>query len=161
MNDERRLSERVATNLPVRWHGISGSHEDRIEDLSATGCFVNTKGAVDVGEMVRLFIQLPSSAWLPLRGKVIFFHQITGFSVAFAIDDEEQRQQLTELVAGLNSPRDSYVPDPTRRFTNRVKNYLKYRPRYPAGIIPLLKKECGLTRHSVVADIGSGTGFLT
>lgn len=51
--------------------------------------------------------------------------------------------------------------DPTKRFSNRVENYLKYRPRYPAAIVPLLEKECGLTRDSIVADIGSGTGFLT
>lgn len=51
--------------------------------------------------------------------------------------------------------------NPTQRFTNRVENYLKYRPRYPRQIIPLLEKECGLTRDSLVADIGSGTGFLT
>lgn len=51
--------------------------------------------------------------------------------------------------------------DPTQRFTNRVENYLKYRPRYPPQIIPLLEKECGLTRDSLIADIGSGTGFLT
>jgi SAM-dependent methyltransferase len=50
--------------------------------------------------------------------------------------------------------------DPTQRFTNRVENYLKYRPRYPPQIIPLLEKECGLTRDSLIADIGSGTGFL-
>ena len=50
--------------------------------------------------------------------------------------------------------------NPTKRFTNRVGNYLKYRPRYPAEIIPLLEKECGLRRDSLVADIGSGTGFL-
>ena len=51
--------------------------------------------------------------------------------------------------------------DPTKRFSNRVENYLKYRPRYPNAIIPLLESECGLTPESVVADIGSGTGFLT
>jgi SAM-dependent methyltransferase len=51
--------------------------------------------------------------------------------------------------------------DPTKRFTNRVENYLKYRPRYPTAIIPLLKKDCGLTTESVIADIGSGTGLLT
>jgi len=57
--------------------------------------------------------------------------------------------------------RNSYILDPTKRFTNRVANYLKYRPRYPAQIIPLLEKECGLTKESLIADIGSGTGFLT
>ncbi|HYW74927.1 MAG TPA: class I SAM-dependent methyltransferase [Pyrinomonadaceae bacterium] len=51
--------------------------------------------------------------------------------------------------------------DPTKRFTNRVENYLKFRPRYPREILPLLESECGLTPAAVVADIGSGTGFLT
>ena len=51
--------------------------------------------------------------------------------------------------------------DPTKRFSTRVENYLKYRPRYPAAIIPLLEKECGLTQQNVIADLGSGTGFLT
>jgi SAM-dependent methyltransferase len=53
------------------------------------------------------------------------------------------------------------VLDPTRRFSNRVENYLKYRPTYPTAIIPLLESECGLTPESVIADLGSGTGFLT
>ena len=51
--------------------------------------------------------------------------------------------------------------DPTRRFSSRVENYLKYRPTYPSTIIPLLESECGLTPESVIADLGSGTGLLT
>ena len=51
--------------------------------------------------------------------------------------------------------------DPTKRFSNRVENYLKYRPRYPTEIITLLEKDCALTRDSVLADVGSGTGFLS
>jgi SAM-dependent methyltransferase len=53
------------------------------------------------------------------------------------------------------------VLDPTRRFSNRVENYLKYRPGYPPEIIPLLESDCGLTTESTIADIGSGTGLLT
>jgi SAM-dependent methyltransferase len=53
------------------------------------------------------------------------------------------------------------VLDPTKRFSNRVENYLKYRPTYPTAIIPLLESECGLTAESVIADLGSGTGILT
>jgi SAM-dependent methyltransferase len=52
------------------------------------------------------------------------------------------------------------VLDPTKRFSNRVENYLKYRPSYPGEIITLLRSECSLTPQSVVADIGSGTGFM-
>lgn len=51
--------------------------------------------------------------------------------------------------------------NPTTRFSNRVADYVKYRPRYPHAIIELLRTECGLTSDSVVADIGSGTGFLS
>ena len=51
--------------------------------------------------------------------------------------------------------------DPTKRFSDRVENYLKYRPTYPAEIIPLLNDECGLTPEALIADIGSGTGFLS
>jgi len=53
------------------------------------------------------------------------------------------------------------VIDPTTRFTNRVENYVKYRPSYPAAIITLLESECGLTRDTTVADVGSGPGFMS
>jgi PilZ domain len=102
MNDEKRSNDRIPTNLSARWHGVSGSHEGRIEDLSPTGCFVNTTGSVDVGEMISLLIQLPSGTWLPLRGKVAFFHQMTGFSVFFAIEDDKLREQLNELIVSQN-----------------------------------------------------------
>jgi SAM-dependent methyltransferase len=51
------------------------------------------------------------------------------------------------------------VLDPTQRFSNRVENYLKYRPGYPHEIIDLLKAECGLTPALAIADLGSGTGL--
>ena len=99
MNDEKRTSERVPVNLATRWHGATGSHEGRVEDLSVTGCFVNTTGAVDVGEIISLLIQLPSGRWLPIRGKVAFHHQLTGFSISFSILDDKERETLNELVA--------------------------------------------------------------
>ncbi len=48
--------------------------------------------------------------------------------------------------------------DPVERFSNRVENYVKYRPDYPREIIPYLEQHCGLTRDSVIADVGCGTG---
>jgi len=50
--------------------------------------------------------------------------------------------------------------DPTKRFSNRVENYLRFRPNYPKQILDFLKTDCGLTADSIIADIGSGTGFL-
>ena len=51
--------------------------------------------------------------------------------------------------------------DATQRFSSRVDNYVLYRPGYPAEILELLKKECGLGSESVIADIASGTGIFT
>ncbi len=51
--------------------------------------------------------------------------------------------------------------DPTQRFSSRVDNYIRYRPSYPAAIVDLLEKECGLTPEWVVADAGAGPGNLT
>jgi SAM-dependent methyltransferase len=51
--------------------------------------------------------------------------------------------------------------DPTKRFSSRVENYIKYRPGYPTAILDLLKENCGVTHASVIADVGSGTGILT
>lgn len=45
-------------------------------------------------------------------------------------------------------------------FTQRVENYVKYRPHYPQAVLELLKSECGLTSTHIIADVGSGTGFL-
>lgn len=49
----------------------------------------------------------------------------------------------------------------TKRFTERVDNYVKYRPGYPAEVLDLLQHECGLSKDVVIADIGSGTGIFT
>jgi SAM-dependent methyltransferase len=50
--------------------------------------------------------------------------------------------------------------DPKRRFSNRVEDYIRYRPGYPPGVLDALREECGIAPESIVADIGSGTGLL-
>ncbi len=49
----------------------------------------------------------------------------------------------------------------TSRFSDRVENYIRYRPGYPAEALDVLKKECGLEPGHLVADIASGTGIWT
>ncbi len=51
--------------------------------------------------------------------------------------------------------------DSKERFSNRVEDYVRYRPGYPRAVLDLLREECGFAPESVVADIGSGTGILT
>jgi SAM-dependent methyltransferase len=52
------------------------------------------------------------------------------------------------------------MTDSTQRFTGRVEDYARYRPAYPPEFLDLLRRECGLTEDTVVADVGSGTGIL-
>lgn len=47
----------------------------------------------------------------------------------------------------------------TERFSNRVENYIKYRPGYPPEILEVFRKEMNLQPSSVIADIGAGTGI--
>lgn len=49
--------------------------------------------------------------------------------------------------------------DNTKRFSNRVEDYIKYRPTYPNELIYVLEREVGLTKDKIIADIGSGTGI--
>ena len=44
------------------------------------------------------------------------------------------------------------------RFSDRVEDYVKYRPGYPVEAIQTLRSRCGLLPSAVVADIGSGPG---
>ncbi len=49
--------------------------------------------------------------------------------------------------------------DPLKRFSSRVENYTRYRPRYPQSVLEFLRSDLHLQRSSVIADIGSGTGI--
>jgi len=54
-----------------------------------------------------------------------------------------------------------YLADPKKRFSSRVENYIKYRPSYPPKIIEFLTEKKILSKHSIIADVGSGTGILS
>jgi SAM-dependent methyltransferase len=53
------------------------------------------------------------------------------------------------------------LSDAKQRFSNRVADYVRYRPSYPAEILPLLKTWTNFRAEHVVADVGSGTGLLS
>jgi SAM-dependent methyltransferase len=65
--------------------------------------------------------------------------------------------KLKNLAQSLTMP----ASNATSRFSDRVENYVRYRPGYPAEALLVLKEDCGLEPGSVVADIASGTGIWT
>ena len=51
--------------------------------------------------------------------------------------------------------------DSARRFSNRVADYVRYRPGYPDALFDWLHREQGVPPAALVADIGAGTGIAT
>ena len=51
--------------------------------------------------------------------------------------------------------------DAKQRFSSRVADYVRYRPGYPAEILPLLQTWTNFRVGHTIADIGSGTGLLS
>lgn len=51
--------------------------------------------------------------------------------------------------------------EPRRRFSNRVADYIRYRPGYPPELIDWLRDTIDLRPSWIVADVGSGTGLVT
>lgn len=66
-----------------------------------------------------------------------------------------------------------YEMNPTGRFSDRVDDYVRYRPTYPAAAIdaildglrttvtPTLRSEVSAQPHLTAADVGAGTGIST
>ena len=49
--------------------------------------------------------------------------------------------------------------DSTARFSDRVDDYMRYRPDYPLALLDWLQRELGVDNGWRVADIGAGTGI--
>ena len=49
--------------------------------------------------------------------------------------------------------------NPDERFSDRVHNYIRFRPGHPSGIVALLEEAAALAPGAKIADIGSGTGI--
>jgi len=53
------------------------------------------------------------------------------------------------------------VSNATSRFSDRVENYVRYRPGYPSDVLRVLENDCALAPQHVIADVASGTGIWT
>ena len=101
MPEERRSNERKRLLLEAKWESMSRTHEARVDDVSLGGCFVNTFGRVELNEAVNLEIQLPSSEWLPLQGRVASYQPGVGFGLAFTSLSEDEIRILKELMSSM------------------------------------------------------------
>ena len=99
MPDERRRNQRQKVLLEARWNSLSKRHEARVDDVSLSGCFVNTYGPVEIGEPVELKILRRSGEWLELKGYVATYQHGVGFGLSFTDLTDENKRALQDLIA--------------------------------------------------------------
>ncbi|PYS50974.1 MAG: hypothetical protein DMF68_05685 [Acidobacteria bacterium] len=95
---ENRRHERILLPLEVRWEGLSGKYNARLNDLSLGGCYVESLAQVSIGERIRFEIQLPTGRWMELHGEVIYHQPTLGFGVYFTKLSELEREMLTSVI---------------------------------------------------------------
>jgi len=80
---ERRRAERVRADLPVRWEGFLEKSRGTISDISVTGCFILTGGAVKTDELVSVEMDVPALLHMQLWGVVVYSSEPVGFAIRF------------------------------------------------------------------------------
>ena len=98
MTEDRRKDNRVTAHLPATWEGMSGIQEARLEDISLSGCFVNSSGRVEVGQTISLRVEMRPGEWMPIKGDVISHQPGIGFGLIFKGLSREVEAALRELL---------------------------------------------------------------
>jgi hypothetical protein len=98
MENERREDRRASVSIEAWWEGMSGRHQARVSDLSMGGCFIDSLGKAEVGELIVFAVKPPGDDWLQLRGQVASVDEHVGFSLAFTYLTEDEQQSLAPLV---------------------------------------------------------------
>jgi hypothetical protein len=96
---ERRNEKRLEVCLDAVWDGNSGNHPARVTDLSEGGCYIDSLGESQVGEVLNLKLQLQNGDWLELLGEVAHQMPPMGFGVRFVDLTSEQLEKLRAVLA--------------------------------------------------------------
>ncbi|MEO8434473.1 MAG: PilZ domain-containing protein [Pyrinomonadaceae bacterium] len=91
----RRTKPRLNSNLDALWQD---QRPAKITNLSAGGCYLDTVGEVQEGEVVGFRVLLPDDDWLYLEGEVRHHSVGSGFGVRFVDLNEEQAEKLQWLL---------------------------------------------------------------
>src|SRR3954454_5823333 len=98
---DRRTEKRWDVCLDAVWYGKSGNYQARVTDLSEGGCYVDSLGAAQVGEVIVFKLQTPEGEWVELTGEVAHQTPPLGFGLRFIDLTDEQHQKLLSI---LNQP---------------------------------------------------------
>ena len=98
---DRRNEKRWDVCLDAVWDGKSGNYTARVTDLSDGGCYVDTMGEAQIGEVIVFKLQLPDGEWLELSGEVAHQTPPLGFGLRFVDLTDQQHEKLRSLLDQL------------------------------------------------------------
>ena len=82
MGDEKRRHGRRAVLIECRIDGTSGPAATRLSDLSATGCYVESRTPVSVGASITIRVTF-GGALISLTGRIAHAQPSIGFGMEF------------------------------------------------------------------------------
>lgn len=82
MGGEKRLHPRRAVLIECRIDGMSGPAATRLSDLSATGCYVESRTPVSVGASITIRVTF-GGALISLFGRIAHAQPSIGFGMEF------------------------------------------------------------------------------
>ena len=98
---DRRSEKRWDVCLDAVWDGKSGNYSARVTDLSEGGCYVDSLGEAQIGEVIAFKLQLPNGEWIEFSGEVGHQSPPLGFGLRFVTLSDEQREKLHSLLDHL------------------------------------------------------------
>ena len=104
---DRRTEKRWDVCLDAVWYGKSGNYQARVTDLSEGGCYVDSLGEAQVGEVIAFKLQLPEGDWLELTGEVAHQTPPLGFGLRFIYLTDQQHEKLHSLFNQQLSPQEA------------------------------------------------------
>jgi len=100
---DRRTEQRRDVCLDAVWDGKSGNYSARVTDLSEGGCYVDSLGEAQIGEVITFRLQLPDGEWIEFSGEVAHQTPPLGFGLRFVTLSDEQREKLHSLLEPISS----------------------------------------------------------
>jgi hypothetical protein len=99
MTDEKRKHGRIPLVMEASWEGSGSRSLSRTTDISATGCFIDAQGSVEVGDILNINL-------IPADGQRISVQGGVGFGVRFTKISDSDRLRLDAILkADLQEPR--------------------------------------------------------
>ena len=98
---DRRRHDRHSVSIPVEWEDLSGRRSGTISDLSMSGCFLLTGGAVEDGRPVTIHFSAYGGKTVDIPGTIVSHVFEVGFAVKFVDLTDQQIVFLHRLMDSI------------------------------------------------------------